>query len=66
MTDLELLKQYGEGQSQQAFAELVGRHLEWVYGVAARRGKSGDAGTRRAENGNPAGILSRLGVERPL
>ena len=37
MTDLELLKQYGEGQSQEAFAELVGRHLEWVYGAAARR-----------------------------
>ena len=36
MTDLELLKQYGEGQSQQAFAELVGRHLEWVYGAATR------------------------------
>ena len=37
MTDLELLKQYGEEQSQQAFAELVGRHLEWVYGAAVRR-----------------------------
>ena len=37
MTDLELLKEYGEGQSQQAFAELVGRHLEWVYGAAVRR-----------------------------
>ena len=37
MTDLELLKEYGEGQSQEAFAELVGRHLEWVYGAAARR-----------------------------
>src|SRR5690242_1237745 len=37
MTDLELLKQYGEGQSQEAFAELVGRHLDWVYGAAVRR-----------------------------
>ena len=37
MTDLELLKQYAQTRSEQAFAELVGRHLDWVYWAAIRQ-----------------------------
>src|SRR5580698_7956671 len=36
MTDVELLAQHRNG-SQSAFADLVRRHLDWVYGVARRR-----------------------------
>ena len=36
MNDTELLKQYLTG-SEQAFAELVGRHGNWIYSVARRR-----------------------------
>jgi RNA polymerase sigma factor (sigma-70 family) len=35
-SDLELLRQYRAG-SEAAFAELVARHVDWVYAVALRR-----------------------------
>lgn len=37
MSDFELLRQYTGSGSQQAFAELVGRHVHWVYSAARRR-----------------------------
>ena len=36
MSDLELLVQYRQG-SQDAFAALVARHIDWVYSAALRR-----------------------------
>jgi len=36
MTDVELLNQHRNG-SDSAFADLVRRHLTWVYGLARRR-----------------------------
>ena len=36
MTDVELLNQHRNG-SESAFADLVRRHLAWIYGVARRR-----------------------------
>jgi RNA polymerase sigma factor (sigma-70 family) len=41
-SDSELLKCYAEMQSEDAFSELVARHLNLVYGVALRR-VNGDA-----------------------
>lgn len=38
MTDVELLEQHRAGDDQ-AFAELVRRHIGWVFGVARRRVK---------------------------
>ena len=35
--DAELLNRYVDEKSEDAFAELVGRHLDFVYGVALRR-----------------------------
>ena len=35
--DVELLRQYAETHSQDSFAELVRRHLNFVYGTALRR-----------------------------
>jgi RNA polymerase sigma factor (sigma-70 family) len=36
MTDVELLQQHREG-TESAFADLIRRHLDWVYGLARRR-----------------------------
>src|SRR5882672_9326638 len=35
--DTELLRRYAETRSEEAFAELVRRHLDFVYGVALRQ-----------------------------
>jgi RNA polymerase sigma factor (sigma-70 family) len=35
--DLELLRKYAQEHSEEAFAELVDRHLDFVYSVAFRR-----------------------------
>lgn len=40
--DLELLRRYADRQSEDAFAELVRRHLDFVYAVALRQ-VAGDA-----------------------
>ncbi|HEY8667634.1 MAG TPA: sigma-70 family RNA polymerase sigma factor [Tepidisphaeraceae bacterium] len=37
MNDIELLQRYLREKDQQAFAELVGRHLAWVYSAALRQ-----------------------------
>src|SRR5205814_7069571 len=37
MDDLELLREYAASQSEQAFATLVGRHVDLVYGSALRQ-----------------------------
>jgi RNA polymerase sigma factor (sigma-70 family) len=37
MDDAELLRRYTEDHSEEAFAELVRRHIGFVYAVAARR-----------------------------
>src|SRR5258708_9436481 len=36
VTDQQLLGDYAEGRSEQAFAELVTRHVDLVYSVAVR------------------------------
>ncbi|MGD0461614.1 MAG: hypothetical protein ABSB74_03905 [Tepidisphaeraceae bacterium] len=36
MTDLELLQQYADTGSQEAFAELVSLHGDWIYSAALR------------------------------
>ena len=36
-SDEQLLREYTENQSEQAFAELVNRHINLVYSVAVRR-----------------------------
>jgi DNA-directed RNA polymerase specialized sigma24 family protein len=35
-TDQQLLREYAEHRSEDAFAELVGRHLDFVYSAALR------------------------------
>jgi DNA-directed RNA polymerase specialized sigma24 family protein len=37
MGDWELLQAYAKNRSETAFAELVRRHLDWVYSVALRQ-----------------------------
>src|ERR1043166_11144 len=37
MSDWELIQQYAKSHSESAFAELVRRHLSWVYSVAMRQ-----------------------------
>jgi RNA polymerase sigma factor (sigma-70 family) len=37
MTDLELLAQYGRTKEPGAFAELVRRHVDWVYSASMRQ-----------------------------
>src|SRR5262245_7178351 len=37
MTDWELVQEYAKSRSETAFAELVRRHLDWVYSVALRK-----------------------------
>jgi DNA-directed RNA polymerase specialized sigma24 family protein len=39
-TDWNLLRQYAERHSQEAFAALVNRHVNLVYSVALRRVRS--------------------------
>jgi RNA polymerase sigma factor (sigma-70 family) len=36
MGDWQLLQAYAKSRSEAAFAELVRRHLDWVYSVALR------------------------------
>ena len=36
MEDLQLLGEYAKGRSEQAFTELVGRHMDFVYSTALR------------------------------
>src|SRR3954471_18129340 len=35
-TDLQLLRRYAETRADDAFAELVRRHVDWVYSAARR------------------------------
>jgi RNA polymerase sigma factor (sigma-70 family) len=35
-TDLHLVEQFSRGASDQAFAELVSRHADWIYSAARR------------------------------
>src|SRR5678815_2610652 len=37
MNDWGLIQQYAKSKSESAFAELVRRHLAWVYSVALRK-----------------------------
>ena len=36
-SDMDLLRAYADGQNEAAFAELVARHLDWVYSTALRQ-----------------------------
>jgi RNA polymerase sigma factor (sigma-70 family) len=42
MTDRQLLRQYVEDRSQEAFAELVRRHVDVVYSAARRQARGND------------------------
>ncbi|HVX86253.1 MAG TPA: RNA polymerase sigma factor [Phycisphaerae bacterium] len=37
MNDFELLRRYGRGRDEGAFAELMGRHVDWVYSACRRQ-----------------------------
>src|SRR3954466_4105780 len=37
MTDLDLLRRHVDDADPRAFAELVARHLDWVYSAALRQ-----------------------------
>ena len=37
MTDMELLRRYSAANDQDAFAELVRRHVDWVYSACRRQ-----------------------------
>jgi len=37
LEDAELLRRYAQDHAEDAFAELVRRHVDFVYGVAVRR-----------------------------
>jgi DNA-directed RNA polymerase specialized sigma24 family protein len=37
MDDWELLQNYTRTHSEAAFAELVARHIDWIYSVALRQ-----------------------------
>jgi hypothetical protein len=37
MSDWELLQDYVKTRSEAAFAELVRRHIDWIFSVAVRR-----------------------------
>jgi DNA-directed RNA polymerase specialized sigma24 family protein len=37
MSDFELLRRYGREGCEEAFAALVGRHIDWVYGACRRQ-----------------------------
>ena len=44
INDIDLMRQYADGNSESAFAELVRRHINFVYSVALRQvGNSPDA-----------------------
>src|SRR6267378_3517205 len=43
MNDLELLRRYRETRSEEAFRELVDRHLGMVYAVALRQVRNPDS-----------------------
>jgi len=40
VADTELLRRYAESSSEHAFAELVSRHIDFVYAAALRRGRN--------------------------
>ena len=37
MEDWQLLQSYAQDRSETAFAELVRRHIDWVYSIALRQ-----------------------------
>ena len=37
LDDMDLLRRYGDTGSQEAFEELVSRHLDWVYAMSLRQ-----------------------------
>src|SRR5579883_1752835 len=49
--DAQLLRRYAQTRSEEAFAELVRRHLGWVYRVSLRRtGGRADLAQEVAQN----------------
>ncbi len=62
--DPELLRQYAETRSEAAFAELVRRHLDFVYGVAFRHSRNAHRAQDVAQTvfidlARKAGLLAR-------